>query len=408
MTDADPLGPLAGLRVIDLTLMLSGPFCTMLLADLGADVVKVEPPNGDLTRLAGPFREDDELRAFGGYFHSINRNKRSVVLDLKTERGKELLKRLVAGADVLVENFRPRVMDRLGLAYERLREDNPRLVYASIRGFGDPRTGESPYVEWPAFDVTAQAMGGFMGITGTLEGEPLKAGPGVGDIFPAALGAVGILAAVRHATQTGEGQYVDVAMYDGVLSLCERIVYQYSYAGEVPRPQGNTHPILSPFDVFKTRDGWATIAAPTDNHWRTLCEVMGRPEAAQDERFKNNYVRARNSDAVRELVGSWTAGMTNDELLAAIGGRVPVAPVNAVDDIFADAHTRIREMLVEVEQPGSAQPVTLAGTAIKLTQTPGGVYRRGPLLGEHTDEVLAEIGLRAGELGELREEGVVK
>src|SRR3954454_20990864 len=306
-------GPLAGLRVVDLTVMLSGPYCTMLLADLGADVVKVEPPNGDLTRYAGPFRDDDELRAYGGYFHSINRNKRSIVLDLKQDGGREVLERLARGADVLVENFRPGVMERLGLPYERLHELNERLVYASIRGFGDPRTGESPYADWPAFDVTAQAMGGFMGITGTLEGEPLKAGPGIGDIFPAALGAVGTLAAARHAAETGQGQYVDVAMYDGVLSLCERIVYQYSYTGEVPRPQGNTHPILSPFDVFKTRDGWATIAAPTDNHWRLLCEAMGRREAVEDERFENNYVRARNSDAVRELVGAWTAGLTNDE-----------------------------------------------------------------------------------------------
>jgi crotonobetainyl-CoA:carnitine CoA-transferase CaiB-like acyl-CoA transferase len=408
MPEHDRRGPLSDLRVIDLTLMLSGPFCTMLLADLGADVVKIEPPHGDLTRRAGPFREDDELHAFGGYFHSINRNKRSVVLDLKTERGKELLERLVVGADVLVENFRPRVMDRLGLSYEHFRERNPRLVYASIRGFGDPRTGESPYVDWPAFDVTAQAMGGFMGITGMPDGDPTKAGPGVGDIFPAALGAVGILAAAHHAAETGEGQYVDVAMYDGVLSLCERIVYQYSYTGEIPRPQGNTHPILSPFDVFRTRDGWATIAAPTENHWRLLCELMGRPEAAGDERFENNYVRARNSDAVRELVGEWTATLTNDELLVAIGGRVPVAPVNAVDDIFADEHARVREMLVSVEQPGSAEPVTLAGTAIKLTETPGGIYRRGPLLGEHTDEVLAELGLAEAELGELRETGVVK
>jgi crotonobetainyl-CoA:carnitine CoA-transferase CaiB-like acyl-CoA transferase len=407
MAGDSPHGPLTGLRVIDLTVMLSGPFCTMLLADLGADVVKVESPNGDLTRLAGPFREDDELRAFGGYFHSINRNKRSVVIDLKDERGRKLLERLVAAADVVVENFRPGVMDRLGLAYERLHELNPRLVYASIRGFGDPRTGKSPYADWPAFDVTAQAMGGFMGITGTLEGEPLKAGPGVGDIFPAALGAVGILAALRHAAETGQGQYVDVAMYDGVLSLCERIVYQYSYAGDVPRPQGNTHPILSPFDVFKTRDGWATIAAPTESQWRILCEVMGRPEAAEDERFENNYVRAQNAGAVRDLVGGWTAGLTNDELLAAIGGRVPVAPVNAVDAIFADEHPRVREMLVPVEQPGSAEPVMLAGTAIKFTDTPGGIYRRGPLLGEHTDEVLAEAGVSDGELGELREAGAL-
>jgi crotonobetainyl-CoA:carnitine CoA-transferase CaiB-like acyl-CoA transferase len=384
-------GPLAGLRVVDLTVMLSGPYCTMLLADLGADVVKVEPPNGDLTRYAGPYREDDEQRAYGGYFHSINRNKRSVVLDLKDDRGREVLERLVERADVLVENFRPGVMERLGLAYERLRERNERLVYASIRGFGDPRTGSSPYVDWPAFDVTAQAMGGFMGITGTEDGEPLKAGPGIGDIFPAALAALGIVSAVRHAAQTGVGQYVDVAMYDGVLALCERIVYQHSYAGEVPGPQGNTHPLLCPFDVFPTSDGWVSIAAPTDNHWRALCETMGRAELADDERYEHNYDRARHGDEVRAAVREWTSARSSDEVLGALGGRVPVAPVNRVDDIFADPHVRAREMLVEVEQPGSATPVVLAGSAIKLTETPAEIRRRAPLLGEHTEEILAEL-----------------
>jgi crotonobetainyl-CoA:carnitine CoA-transferase CaiB-like acyl-CoA transferase len=386
-------GPLAGLRVVDLTVMLSGPYCTMLLADLGADVVKVEPPKGDLTRYAGPFRDDDELHAYGGYFHSINRNKRSIVLDLKDERGRAVLERLAAGADVLVENFRPGVMDRFGLSYEHLRERNERLVYASIRGFGDPRTGESPYVDWPAFDVTAQAMGGFMGITGTEDGEPLKAGPGIGDIFPAALAALGIVSAVRHAALTGVGQYVDVAMYDGVLALCERIVYQHSYAGEVPAPQGNTHPLLCPFDVFATSDGWVSIAAPTDNHWRALCETMGRPELADDERYRTNYERAQHAGEVRAAVREWTSARSSDDVLRALGGRVPVAPVNRVDDIFADPHVHAREMLVEVEQPGSARPVTLAGSAIKLTETPAGVRRRAPLLGEHTDEILAEVGL---------------
>ena len=408
VSDGEPRGPLRGLRVVDLTLMLSGPFCTMLLADLGADVVKVEPPSGDITRRAGPFRADDTTRAFGGYFHSVNRNKRSVVIDLKAERGRELLKRLVADADVLVENFRPQVMDRLGLAYERLREQNLRLVYGSIRGFGDPRTGESPYAAWPAFDVTAQAMGGLMGITGVSAAEPLKAGAGIGDIFPAALSAVGILAAVRHAAETGQGQYVDVAMYDGVLSLCERIVYQYSYAGEVAHPQGNTHPILSPFDAFPTCDGWVTIAAPTENHWRMLCEAIGSPEAVDDDRYRTNYTRTQNSAAVRELIGAWAAGLTTDQVLAALGGRVPVGPVNSVDAIFTDEHPHVREMLVSVDQPGSSDPVTLAGTAIKLTRTPGGIYRRGPLLGEHTDEVLSELGLGNKELEELRNAGVIK
>src|SRR5215471_2217611 len=222
-------GPLEGLRVVDLSLMLAGPYASMLLADLGADVVKVEPPRGDSTRATGPFRPGDGPEALGGYFQSVNRGKRSVVLDLKNPADRGRFVALVRVADVLVENYSAGVMDRLGLGYERLAAENPRLVYGAIRGFGDPRSGASPYQDWPAFDVVAQAMGGFLSITGTAEGTPVKAGPGIGDLFPAVLLALGVTSAVYQARHTGRGQFVDVAMYDAVLSLCERMVYQYSY-----------------------------------------------------------------------------------------------------------------------------------------------------------------------------------
>jgi crotonobetainyl-CoA:carnitine CoA-transferase CaiB-like acyl-CoA transferase len=404
---AERLGPLADVRVLDLTRMLAGPYCTMLLADLGADVVKVEPPGGDTTRRTPPFPPGDELKAFGGYFASINRNKRSIVLDLKTDEAREVLTRLAANADVLVENFRPGVMERLGLAYETLRERNPRLVYASVRGFGDPRTGESPYAQWPAYDVTSQAWGGLMGITGAEDGKPVKTGPGVGDVFPATLCAVGVLAALHHAERTGEGQYVDVSMVDGILSLCERIVYQYSFGGEVPRPEGNGHPLLAPFDLFATSDGWVSIAAPADAQWATLAELIGRPELAQDERFKVGPTRARHAREVRELVGGWTAARTSADVLAVLGGHVPVAPVNSVEDLFADPHPRVREMLVEVEHPGTSERMTIAGAPIKLTETPSGVHHRAPLLGEHTDDVLAEAGYDAGEIAALYAAGAL-
>lgn len=400
-------GPLDGVRVLDLTQMLAGPYCTMLLADLGADVVKIEPFRGDVTRYAGPYAEGDAERAFTGYFQSVNRNKRSVAIDLKKPDGRDLLRRLVPTAPVLVENFRPGVMERLGLAYETLRELHPALVYASVRGFGDPRTGASPYADWPAFDVTAQAFGGFIGITGSKSGEPQKAGPGVGDIFPATLATVGILAALHHAVATGEGQYVDVAMYDGVLALCERIVYQYSYIGEVPGRQGNTHPLLCPFDVFVAADGFVTIAAPADNHWRRFCELIGRPELADDARYKNNNVRVEHGEDVRRIVTEWTQARTKAQIVAALGGEVPVAPVNDIEDIVADPHTKARGMLVEVEQPGLERPVTIAGSAIKLTETPSAVRRRAPLIGEHTDDVLSSVGLTGEEIVALREAGVV-
>ena len=234
-----PTGPLADLRILDLTQALAGPFCTMLLADLGADVVKVEPPQGDMTRGMPPFPADREGCDYGGYFASINRNKRSIVLDLKSEADRDAFLRLAERVDAVVENSKVGVMDRLGVGYERLRERNPRLVYAAIRGFGDPRTGPSPYAEWPAFDIVAQCMGGVVattGAAGSTAGVPC--GPSVGDLFPGALAALGIVSAIHAARQSGQGQFLDVAMYDALVALCEAAVYNYSYAGRVLGPRG--------------------------------------------------------------------------------------------------------------------------------------------------------------------------
>ncbi len=400
-------GPLAGIRVIDLTWMLAGPYCTMLLGDLGADIVKVESPTGDPMREAGPFLADDDLRAFGGYFHSVNRNKRSIVLDLKSDQGPATLRRLASESDVVVENFRAGVMERLGVGYDVLKAENPRLVYTSIRGFGDARTGRSPYVDRPAVDVTVQAMAGLMGITGPGPGQPLKAGPGIGDIFTAALAAVGTLAAVLNARETGRGQYVDLAMYDAVLSLCERIVYQYSYEGVVPAPQGNSHPLFCPFDIFPSADGFVSVDASTDHQWRDLTGGMGRPELGADERFATMEARRLNAPLVRELVSGWTRGLTSAEVVAAVGDRIPIGPVNDVAAIFADPHVAARRMLAEVEHPGSGRPVTLAGTAIKLDETPGDVFRRAPLLGEHSQEILEGAGFAVEEIEALAGSGTV-
>lgn len=389
-------GPLSDVRVIDLTHALAGPYCTMLLADLGADVIKVEPPGGDHTRSTGPFRADDHLRAFGGYFASVNRNKRSVIVDLKTEDGREALLALVADADILVENYKAGVLQRLGLGYDVLNRHNPALVYGTLRGFGDPALGESPYCDWPAFDVVAQAMGGFLSITGTLDGTPVKSGPGIGDLFPAALLAFGMTSAVLRARQTGQGQHVDIAMYDAVLSLCERIVHQHSFVGDVPRPQGTGHPLLCPFDVFRASDGWVCIAAPIDPQWRRLCELMERPEMAEDVRYATGVARVSNAPDVRAAITSWTSARSVAEVTAVLGGTVPVGPVQNVEQIFADPHVRAREMLVEVEQPGSALPVTLAGQPLKFSGTPNGPTRRAPLLGEHQDEIFGSSGTAPG------------
>ena len=386
-------GPLAGVRVLDLTQALAGPFCTMLLADLGADVVKIEPPAGDMTRFSGPFTREDTEKAYGGYFASINRNKRSVVLDLKEERDRDVLRRLVDGADALVENSRVGVMERLDLGYESLHARNPRLVYGAIRGFGDPRTGTSPYADWPAYDVVAQAMGGLVGMTGTAEGETFRCGPSAGDIYPATVAALGITAALHHAVRTGEGQFLDVAMYDAILALCEAIVYRYSYTGQVSRPTGNGHPALTPFDIFPTADGGCAIAAPTERHWPMLCDLIGRPELATDERCLTNRQRVANAPFVREAITAWTSTRMTADVVAALGGTIPIGPVQTADAIFADEHPRARGMLVEVEQPDGSRPVVLPGSPIKLTGTPSGIYRRPPRLGEHTAEILAEAGI---------------
>lgn len=383
-------GPLDGIRVLDLTQALAGPYCTMLLADLGADVVKIEPPNGDMTRFSGPFLPDDPEQAYGGYFASVNRGKRSVVLDLKQDDDRERFLRLVDDADAVVENSRAGVMDRLGVGFDVLHARNPRLVYAAIRGFGDPRTGESPYVDWPAYDIVAQAMGGLVSVTGAGPGEIAKCGPSVGDIFTGALNTVGVLAALLHAVRTGEGQFVDVAMYDAVLSLCEGAAYQHQYLGHVPGPTGNGHPVISPMNIYPTADGHCGIGAPNDRTFAALCSLIGRDDLATDERFAGPIDRLlHRGDLDRELV-EWTSARTTAQVVEILGGRVPVGPVNDMAMIAADPHTAARQMLVDVEHPSGDAIATLAGQPIKMTATPTGVRRRPPRLGEHQREIFGD------------------
>jgi crotonobetainyl-CoA:carnitine CoA-transferase CaiB-like acyl-CoA transferase len=386
-------GPLSDVRVLDLTQALAGPYCTMLLADLGADVIKVEPVAGDMSRGMGPYPADRNGCDYGGYFASVNRNKRSIVLDVKTDAGRDAFLKLAKTADAVVENARTGVMDRAGVGYERLHEINPALVYAAIRGFGDPRTGASPYADWPAFDIVAQSMGGLVAVTGPEGSAGYKAGPGIGDIYPGTLAALGVVSAIHAARRTGQGQFLDVAMYDAILALCEMIVYTYSSGGVIREPGGNGTPVLCPFDIFPTRDGAVAIAAPGENHWKILCDAIGRPELVADDRTRSSNRRVANADFVRGLITGWTQAHTTREVVAAIGGKVPVGPVNTAKDIFEDPHPRARGMLVEVEQPGDNPPLVLAGCPIKLTGTPSGIYARAPRLGEHTAQVLADAGI---------------
>jgi crotonobetainyl-CoA:carnitine CoA-transferase CaiB-like acyl-CoA transferase len=386
-------GPLLDVRVVDFTRALAGPYCTMILADMGADVIKVEStPDGDTVRLLGPHTEVDGEHHFGGYFASVNRNKRSVLLDFQDAHDLDRIRQLVDTADVVVENFRPGVMEAVGLAYEDLRARNPKLVYAAIRGFGDPRTGASPFADWPAYDIVAQAMGGVVSYTGTAAGERVASGPSVGDLYPATMAVVAVLGGLHHARRTGEGQFVDVGMVDAVIALCESMTWRYTYTGEVQAPRGTEHPSLCPFEIYETGDGWVAIAAPNNRHWWALCDIVGRPELKADDRTRSARRRVIHRSLVRDAIEAWTTAHPTTEVVRELAGRVPVGPVNNVADLVDSPHVHARDMFVAVEHPGSARPVITPNTPLRFTETPAGVYRRAPKLGEHTAEVLAELG----------------
>jgi len=384
-------GPLSDVRVVDLTQSLAGPFCTMMLADMGADVIKVEPPDGDPLRLMRPHTEVDDEHAFGGYFASNNRNKRSVALDLKDPSDVDVFLRLVATADIVIENYRTGVMEQLGLGYETLRARNPALVYGAIRGFGDPRSGEGPYTTWPAYDIVAQAMSGLISYTGTKDGQRVASGPSVGDLYPATMMVGAVLAGLHHARRTGEGQFVDISMMDSLIALCESMTWRYSYTGEIQSPRGTEHPSLCPFELYDAADGQVAIAAPVARHWHLLCETLGRPELADHDDFRTAGRRVKNREAVREVITAWTGRRTRAEIVEALAGRVPCGPVNTAPDLVRDPHVRARQMYVAIDHPGSQRPVITPNTPSRFSETPGGVYRRAPRLGEHTTEIVAEL-----------------
>ena len=375
-------GILNGVRVLDLSRMLSGPYCTMMLADHGAEVIKIESGTGDTSRANGPFRDDDPDHLWAGYFVSLNRSKKSVTLDLKTPDGKAAFCTLVRDADVLVENFRPGVMERLGLSYEYLATLNPRLVYGAVRGFGDPRSGQSPYADWPCYDVVAQAMGGLMAITGPDAASPTKVGPGVGDIFSGMMMAFGLMAALRHADATGAGQFVDVAMYDAMISLCERAVYLNDFTGTVPGPEGNNHPFLAPFGLFGARDGAVALGIVDDAFWRALAGVMQGDALVCDPRFSTRAARAENRQVLNTLVGAWTAQYSKAELTQKLGGLIPYGPLQTVQDMINDPHVAARNMLSTIANPDNPdRPWQVASNPLRFGAAPMPAAASPPKLG---------------------------
>lgn len=388
-------GPLEGIRVLDLTRVLAGPFASMLLGDLGAEVIKVEiPGSGDDARGFGPFLGQDSA-----YFLSLNRNKLGVTLDLKKERGRELFLELARCSDVVLENFRPGTMERLGVGYAALRQVNPRLVYAACSGFG--RTG--PYAARPAYDVIVQGMGGIMSITGPPGGPPTRVGASIGDITAALFTTIGILAALHERQSSGEGQLVDVAMFDCQVAILENAIARYQVTGEVPVPLGNRHPSITPFTSLPTADGQVIIAVGNDHLWGRFCEAIGREDLVADGRFTTNAARTENWDALEPVLQAVFATRTTGAWLKVLeAATIPCGPVNTVDRLFADPQLAARGMLV------ASDGLTVAGCPVKLSRTPARVGRPAPALGAHTGEVLARLlGLAPGEIEELRADRVI-
>jgi len=392
--------PLEDLLVVDLSRALAGPYCTLMLADLGARVIKVETPEGgDDTRGWGPPFLDGEAT----YFLSVNRNKESLTLNLKDPRGAEVLHRLLARADVLVENFRPGTMDRLGFGYAAVHARYPRLIYASISGFGQ----DGPYRERTAYDLILQGMGGLMGITGEEGGPPVKVGVAVADICAGMFAAFGILAALRARERTGRGQWVDAAMLDGQVAWMTYQAAAYFATGENPRRLGSAHPSIVPYQAFRTADGYLNLAVGSEAIWERFCQAIGRPEWREDPRFRTNADRVAHRAVLVPLLEALFATRPTAhwrELLDAAG--VPNGPIYLMSDLFADPQVAVRQMVVEVEHPRIGR-LRQTGVPVKLSETPGAVRRPPPLLGEHTDRILAELGYDAEAVATLRRERVV-
>ncbi len=391
---------LQGMKVLDLTRVLAGPYASMVLADLGAEVLKIElPEKGDEARGFGPFQNGESA-----YFTSVNRGKKSVTVDLRTAAGCTLAKRLVRECDVLLENFRPGSMARFGLDYESLRQENPRLVYASISGFG--QTG--PYAQRPAYDVIIQAMGGIASITGEPGGAPVRVGSSIADLSAALFGVVGILAAWGRAKETGQGQQVDISMLDCQVALLENAVARYYVNDEVPQPLGSRHPTITPFQYFAAADGYIVIAAGNDGLWRKLCVALDLANLADDARFANNAARTQNHGEMEPLLAAAFVARSVEawcDLLGSAG--IPCGPIHDVGQVCRDAQVAARGMIIELEHPRAGRQ-KMPNTPLKFSQTPIELHEPAPLLGQHTEQVLGEwLGLSTEELAELRKDGTI-
>ncbi|WP_299444220.1 CaiB/BaiF CoA-transferase family protein [uncultured Rhodospira sp.] len=401
-------GPLAGLRVLDLSRVLAGPFCTQLLGDLGADVVKIERPGmGDDTRAWGPpflTGRDGRPTRESAYYLSINRNKRSLAVDITRPEGQALIRRLAGQADILVENFKVGGLAKYGLAYDDLKDEFPRLIYCSITGFG--QTG--PYAARAGYDYLAQGMGGMMSLTGPPDGDPVKVGNANADQLTGMYAAVAILAAVHHRAATGQGQHIDANLLDSQIAWLTYQAQNWLVSGEAPKRHGNAHPNIVPYDTFPAADGHLILAVGNDAQFRRFCAVAGRPDLADDPRFVTNADRIAHREALTAILRQVIATRPRDAWLADLeAAGVPAGPVNTIPDVFADPHVRARAMTVTMEHPDSPDPLTLIANPLRLSATPATVRTAPPTVGRDSTAVLDELGLSPDEQAALRAAGVI-
>jgi crotonobetainyl-CoA:carnitine CoA-transferase CaiB-like acyl-CoA transferase len=391
--------PLEDLFVVDLSRILSGPVCTMLMADMGAQVIKVEPPpSGDDSRQWGP----PFIGGISTYFLSVNRGKKSLGLNLKTEKGRRILWKLIERADVVIENFRPGVLDKLGFGYDAVAKANPRAVYCSISGFG--QTG--PYRDRPGYDVIAQGESGMMDLTGYPDGPPAKLGASLADVVAGLYAFNGICLALLARHKTGKGQLVDVSLLDGMVSTLTYHALIYLTTDRSPKRAGTRHPSIVPYESFQAKDGFVNIAVTNEKQWENFCEVLGFPAMAHDERFETMKSRLANYGELRQIIDRVVSGMTRDEVMKALSEvGIPAGPINTVGEILDDPHTQAREMVVKLTHPEYG-PFKTLGIPIKLSETPGAVEKAPPKFGEHNREVLRSLGYEDDDIGRFEKEGI--
>lgn len=390
---------------MSLTGALFGPYCAMILADMGAEVIKVERPGfGDMSREWGPFFPGVQGPDKSGYFVSIHRNQKGLTLNLKDPKAREILKELVKKSDVLVENFKPGTMKEWGLDYKELKKVNPKLIYASGSGFGQ----YGPYSEWASYDIIGQAMGGFMDMNGWPDKPPVRAGSSIGDIISGMFLTIGILTALRYREKTGKGQSIDVAQVDSMLAVLENAIIRYTLEKKIPTRIGAKHPAITPFDIFKAKDGYLVIAAGNDGIWKRFCTALNKPEWFNDPRFVTNPLRTQNEAALKPLIEEYTKTKTRWETAKLLLSQdVPSAPVYNVGEAVDDPHIAAREMIIELDQPQYGK-VRIAGCPIKFSETPIKTFDPAPLLGQHTEEILTSVlGYSKTQVAELKKKGLV-